>query len=75
MVRSCGGSWRPFVDEWKKLGRPGGPLFSYLAVEVFAGESTDVRELLRRTTPFNSFTADLFHYEFEAETRIVLPAP
>lgn len=47
------------VDAWKKLGRPGGPLFSYLAVEVFAGESTDVPELLRRTTPFHRFTADL----------------
>ncbi len=43
----------------KKLRRPGGPLFAYLAEEVFANESADVLEILRRTVPFDRFAAGL----------------
>lgn len=46
-------------DALTKLRRPGGPLFTYLAEEVFAHESADVRDLLRRTVPFDRFGVGL----------------
>ncbi|MGH7563343.1 MAG: tetratricopeptide repeat protein [Gemmatimonadota bacterium] len=42
-----------------RLSRPEGPIFAYLAGEVFRREPPAVRELLRRVAPFDRFTADL----------------
>jgi DNA-binding SARP family transcriptional activator len=42
-----------------RLSRPGGPLFAYLAEEVFAREPQSVRELFRRTALFDRFNAEL----------------
>jgi ATP/maltotriose-dependent transcriptional regulator MalT/DNA-binding SARP family transcriptional activator len=42
-----------------RLPQPGGPLFNYLAEEVFARESPDVRELLRTVAPLERFTVEL----------------
>lgn len=41
------------------LRRPGGPLFAYLAGEVFERESPEVRELIRMVAPLERFRADL----------------
>jgi hypothetical protein len=43
----------------ERLGRPGSPLFGFLATEVFAQESSEVGELLRRMAALPRFTADL----------------
>jgi ATP/maltotriose-dependent transcriptional regulator MalT len=42
------------------LRRPEGRLFTYLALEVFASESAEVRELLRRMAPLEDFPAGLW---------------
>lgn len=42
-----------------RLSRPEGPLFAYLAKEVFTREPPAARELLRRVAPFDRFTTDL----------------
>jgi ATP/maltotriose-dependent transcriptional regulator MalT/DNA-binding SARP family transcriptional activator len=42
-----------------RLRQPGGPLFNYLAEEVFARESFTVRELLRTVAPLERFTIEL----------------
>jgi DNA-binding SARP family transcriptional activator/Tfp pilus assembly protein PilF len=42
-----------------ELRRPGGPLFAFLAEEVFAREEPEVRELLRLVTPFDQFSGEL----------------
>ena len=44
-----------------RLRRTDGPLFSYLANEVFEREPPAVRELIRTVCPFESFTAELCH--------------
>lgn len=41
------------------LRSPTGPLFAYLAEEVFAREPEEVREVLRRVAPFDRFSIDL----------------
>jgi ATP/maltotriose-dependent transcriptional regulator MalT len=41
------------------LHRPGGPLFVYLATEVFERQSADVRELIRTVAPLDRFTPEL----------------
>jgi DNA-binding SARP family transcriptional activator len=41
------------------LPRRGGPLFAYLAQEVFAQEPDDARELVRRVAPLRRFTPEL----------------
>ena len=41
------------------LPRPGGPLFAYLAREVFAQEPAAVGELIRTVAPLRRFNADL----------------
>ena len=41
------------------LRSPTGPLFAYLAEEVFAREPEDVREVLRRVAPFDRFSLAL----------------
>lgn len=43
----------------RSLGTPGGLVFSYLAEEVFAHESDEVRELLRHVAPLRRFTREL----------------
>jgi hypothetical protein len=45
----------------ERLGRPGNPLFGYLATEIFAHEPPQTRELLRRMAALPHFTADLCH--------------
>ncbi|MGH7572250.1 MAG: tetratricopeptide repeat protein [Gemmatimonadota bacterium] len=42
-----------------RLRRPEGPIFGYLAGEVFSREPDVVRDLLRRAAPFDRFTAEL----------------
>jgi ATP/maltotriose-dependent transcriptional regulator MalT/DNA-binding SARP family transcriptional activator len=42
-----------------RIRRPGGPLFAYLAAEVFAHEGPEVRELVGLVAPLERFTADL----------------
>lgn len=42
-----------------RLSRPGTPLFSYLAHEVFERESPDVQELIRTVAPLQRFTLEL----------------
>ncbi len=41
------------------LRSPTGPLFAYLAEEVFAREPEEVREVLRKVAPFDRFSLDL----------------
>jgi ATP/maltotriose-dependent transcriptional regulator MalT/DNA-binding SARP family transcriptional activator len=41
------------------LRRPGGPLFAYLAGEVFEREAPEIRELIRTVAPLERFTAEL----------------
>jgi ATP/maltotriose-dependent transcriptional regulator MalT/DNA-binding SARP family transcriptional activator len=41
------------------MAGPRGPLFSYLAEEVLAGEAVEVRSLLRTVAPLDRFTAGL----------------
>jgi ATP/maltotriose-dependent transcriptional regulator MalT len=41
------------------LPRPGGPLFAYLAHEVFAAEPGEVRELVKRVARLRRFTPEL----------------
>jgi ATP/maltotriose-dependent transcriptional regulator MalT/DNA-binding SARP family transcriptional activator len=43
----------------RRLRRPGGSLFAYLAEEVFATETTEVCELVRRVAPLERFSAAL----------------
>ena len=47
------------MEVLERLRRPEGPIFAYLAGEVFSREPVVVRELLRRTAPFDRFTAQL----------------
>jgi ATP/maltotriose-dependent transcriptional regulator MalT/DNA-binding SARP family transcriptional activator len=43
----------------ERVRRPEGPLFSYLADEVFSREPPEVREFLRRVAPLEGFTVEL----------------
>jgi len=43
----------------ERLRRPGSPLFSFLAHEVFEREPPEVQELVRTVAPFESFTIEL----------------
>jgi DNA-binding SARP family transcriptional activator len=43
----------------QRIRRPGGPLFAYLASEVFAHEPADVEELVRIVAPLERFTPEL----------------
>jgi DNA-binding SARP family transcriptional activator len=43
----------------ERIGRPGGPLFGYLASEVFAHEPPEVEEIVRVTAALERFTAEL----------------
>jgi ATP/maltotriose-dependent transcriptional regulator MalT/DNA-binding SARP family transcriptional activator len=43
----------------ERMRRPGGPLLSYLAAEVFAGEHARVADLVARVAPLERFTAEL----------------
>jgi ATP/maltotriose-dependent transcriptional regulator MalT/DNA-binding SARP family transcriptional activator len=43
----------------EQLRRPGSPLFTYLAGEVFDQEGEEVRELVRAVAPLERFTAEL----------------
>ena len=56
-IRTAGVDRRMEVLE--RLRRPEGPIFAYLAGEVFSREPVVVRELLRRAAPFDRFTAEL----------------
>jgi ATP/maltotriose-dependent transcriptional regulator MalT/DNA-binding SARP family transcriptional activator len=47
------------VGSLVRLGAAGGPLYAYLAEEIFAREPPDVRELLRRVAPLERFTTGL----------------
>jgi ATP/maltotriose-dependent transcriptional regulator MalT len=42
-----------------RIRRPGGPLFAYLASEVFAHEAAEVSQLVRTVAPLERFTAKL----------------
>ena len=42
-----------------RIRQPGGPLFAYLAAEVFAHEAPEVRQLVSMVGPLERFTADL----------------
>jgi ATP/maltotriose-dependent transcriptional regulator MalT/DNA-binding SARP family transcriptional activator len=42
-----------------RIRRSGGPLFAYLAAEVFAHEPPEVTQLVRTVAPLERFTADL----------------
>ena len=42
-----------------RIRRPGGPLFAYLASEVFANEAPGVEELVRVVAPLERFTPEL----------------
>jgi DNA-binding SARP family transcriptional activator len=57
MLRSIAPSEREASLE--RLRAPEGPLFSYMAEEVFAAEPESVRKLLRRAALFDRFTAGL----------------
>ncbi|MGH7588829.1 MAG: AAA family ATPase, partial [Gemmatimonadota bacterium] len=56
-LRAAGENRR--TDVLDRLSRPEGPIFAYLAGEVFQREPPAVRELLRRVAPFDRFTTDL----------------
>lgn len=43
----------------ERIRRPGGPLFAYLAAEVFAHEPPEVEELVRFVSPLERFTPEL----------------
>ena len=43
----------------RRLGRPEGPIFGYLAEEVLRSEPAEVRDLLRTLAPLERFTAGL----------------
>jgi ATP/maltotriose-dependent transcriptional regulator MalT/DNA-binding SARP family transcriptional activator len=43
----------------ERIRRPGGPLFAYLAAEVFAHEAPEVGELVRIVSPLDRFTPEL----------------
>jgi ATP/maltotriose-dependent transcriptional regulator MalT/DNA-binding SARP family transcriptional activator len=43
----------------RRVPHPGGPISSYLAEEVFAGERPEVASLVRTVAPLESFTAEL----------------
>jgi ATP/maltotriose-dependent transcriptional regulator MalT/DNA-binding SARP family transcriptional activator len=43
----------------ERLAHPAGPIFSYLAQEVFAREPQEVQELIRLVAPLERFTAEL----------------
>ncbi len=45
--------------ELERVGRPGGPVFSYLAEEVFAREAPEVTALVRTVAPLERFTDGL----------------
>ncbi|MQA85080.1 MAG: tetratricopeptide repeat protein [Streptosporangiales bacterium] len=47
------------TDALLTLGRPGGPLFVYLAEEAFARETPETHELVRRMAALPRFTAGL----------------
>lgn len=47
------------ISGFAQIGRSGGPLFRYLAGEVFGREPTEVRHLLRSVAPIGRFTLDL----------------
>jgi ATP/maltotriose-dependent transcriptional regulator MalT/DNA-binding SARP family transcriptional activator len=49
------------VDELALLRRPGGELYAYLAGEAFGRDPAEVRELLRRVSLFERFSAELCH--------------
>lgn len=58
-----------------RVRRPGGPLYAYLAEEVFARERPEVRNLLRRLTVLDRFTPGLceaFGVRRAAETLVLL---
>lgn len=42
-----------------RLLRPGGELYAYLAGEALAGDPPEIRELLRRLSPFDRISVDL----------------
>ena len=46
-------------DALDRIRRPGGPLFAYLASEVFANEAPGVEELVRVVAPLERFTPEL----------------
>ena len=43
----------------ERIRKPGGPLFAYLASEVFAHEPPEVEALVRTVSPLERFTAEL----------------
>jgi DNA-binding SARP family transcriptional activator/Tfp pilus assembly protein PilF len=45
--------------ELARIRKPGGPLFAYLASEVFAHEPPEVEALVRKVSPLERFTAEL----------------
>jgi len=47
---------RPALE---RIRRPGGPLFAYLAAEVFAKEPPEAAELVRTAAPLERFTPEL----------------
>ena len=47
------------ADALERIRRPGGPLFGYLASEVFANEPRDVEELVRLVAPIERFNPEL----------------
>ena len=56
-LREAPGSGRAAILE--RIRRPGGPIFAYLAAEVFAHEAPEVRLLVSTVAPLERFTADL----------------
>jgi DNA-binding SARP family transcriptional activator/Tfp pilus assembly protein PilF len=48
--------WRNMIDN---VAAPGGPLYAYLAQEVFEREDSAIRRLICLTSPLDRFTADL----------------
>ena len=46
-------------DALERIRRPGGPLFAYLAAEVFAHEPPEVEELVTAVAPLERFTPEL----------------
>ena len=47
------------AHELARIRRPGGPLYAYLASEVFGHESPGVQELVRMVAPLERFTPEL----------------
>ena len=47
------------MRELERVWRPGGPVFSYLAEEVFAREATEVTTLIRIVAPLERFSGGL----------------